>query len=62
MIIGVLNQKGWCGRTTVAINLAAVLAKASHRVMLADADPQGSTLAWSAAPDRDPLFAVVGAV
>jgi len=60
VIIGVLNQKGGCGKTTIAVNLAAVFARAGNRVLLVDADPQGSALAWSAARERDPIFPVVG--
>jgi chromosome partitioning protein len=60
MIIGVLNQKGGVGKTTVAVNLAAVFATAANRVLLVDADPQGSSIAWSAARTSSPLFPVVG--
>lgn len=60
MIIGVLNQKGGVGKTTIAVNLAAVYAKAGQRVLLVDADPQGSSLAWSSAREGKPLFTVVG--
>jgi len=49
-VIALLNQKGGVGKTTLAVHLATALAK-SAKVLLVDADPQGSALDWSAQRD-----------
>lgn len=60
MIISLLNQKGGVGKTTLAVNLAMGLAITGNRVMLMDADPQGSSLTWSGNREGEAPFPVVG--
>ena len=60
MIISLLNQKGGVGKTTLAVHLATATARRGKRVVLVDADPQGSALDWSAIRTTAALFPVIG--
>jgi chromosome partitioning protein len=50
-VFSLVNQKGGCGKTTAAVNLAGALAQRGDRVLLVDLDPQAHAtmaLGWAA--------------
>ena len=58
-IIAVCNQKGGCGKTTIAINLAQAYVADGCDVLFLDLDPQGSAADWrSIDPGPVPGFRV----
>ena len=54
-VIAIANQKGGCGKTSVAANLGIGLAMAGKKVCLIDADPQGSLTVSLGYPDPDSI-------
>jgi chromosome partitioning protein len=48
-IIALMNEKGGSGKSTIATNLATALHRRGQRVVLVDADPQGTARDWRAA-------------
>src|SRR5437762_3103201 len=52
--VALLNLKPGTGKTTSAVWLAHIFAQAGKRVLLVDADPSGSALAWSDLAAMDP--------
>ena len=54
-VIAITNQKGGVGKTTTTVNLGVALAKRGKRVMLLDADPQGSLTVSLGVKDPDNL-------
>ena len=50
--IAIVNQKGGCGKTTTAINLAAIYAKRGLRTLLVDMDPQSHCAAGLGVPEE----------
>lgn len=61
MIVALTGQKGGVGKSTLAICIAAELLGRRHKVLLVDADPQGTIRTWGevAAEAEQPLPSIV---
>lgn len=62
MILAVVNQKGGAGKTTLALGLAGVWTAEGEKVLVVDADPQGTASDWAAVAaggGAPPPFSVV---
>ena len=55
-IISVANQKGGCGKTTITMQLSGSLSRDKYKVLVVDADPQGTATRWAANADDSTPF------
>lgn len=58
MIVTVANTKGGVGKSTIATNLAVEASRDGKRVLLVDADVQGSSIAWRSLRQTDDIQAM----
>lgn len=59
-VVTVFNQKGGCGKTTLAMHLAGTMALRGYSTLVIDMDDQGTAARWaSSAEDESPFPAAV---
>jgi chromosome partitioning protein len=51
--LAITAQKGGVGKTTLTVHLAVAALRAGERVLILDADPQGSCVTWASLRDRE---------
>ena len=55
-IIAIVNQKGGSGKTTISMQLAGAIARRGNKLLVVDADPQGTATRWAASAEDETPF------
>lgn len=55
-VVTVFNQKGGCGKTTLAMHLAGAMGLRGYSALVIDMDPQGTASRWASAASEEHPF------